>query len=355
MVLSGFPRLSETFAIQEVLALYKCGLLAALYATKHGDPGPHQPDTEHLMDMLHVLPQGTPCEQASDLVKHADGHRIQGLHAYFAHLPLEVAAHAARELRIPFGFSAHARDVRKVSTEKLHLHSRSAICAVACNRDVRRDLSRASAKATLIPHGVDTDRFRWAPQARRGPLRILAVGRLVEKKGFEILIRALALIDIPFQFKLIGAGPLEGELREAVRAFGIERQVDFQGKSTHHNLPDAYRNSDIVVVPSVIDRTGDRDGLPNVVLEGMAAGCTVIATDVGDMRAAVVPDQTGLLVPPGDPEALAQAISELSRDAQRSAALARCARQYIKQYRSLDVCTHRFCTFLESTYGAYIH
>jgi len=119
MLMSGFPRRSETFALNELLALDRAGCLEAVFATKPGEPGPPQPGAEQLMQKVRYLAPGTPDEQAAEVVRALNGAEVSAVHGYFAHVPTEVAAKAARRLGVPYGFSVHAVDARKVSAAGL--------------------------------------------------------------------------------------------------------------------------------------------------------------------------------------------------------------------------------------------
>ena len=118
MIVSGFPRRSETFALGELAALDAAGALAAIFATKPGDGAEPHPAVSRLADRVVMLPAGTASEQAAMVAAHLRGSDVAGVHGYFAHTPAEVAARAAAELRVPYGFSAHARDTRKVDPSR---------------------------------------------------------------------------------------------------------------------------------------------------------------------------------------------------------------------------------------------
>src|ERR1044072_3433404 len=140
VVVSGFPSRSETFMLGELLALEASGSLAAVFATKAGESGPPQPGTERLTKYLQFLPEGTVEEQARAIRRALADNHVNALHGYFAHRPAEVAQHAAQMLGVPFGFSIHARDLRKVTPQALVQRANSAACVVTCNTDVARDL-----------------------------------------------------------------------------------------------------------------------------------------------------------------------------------------------------------------------
>jgi len=273
------------------------------------------------------------------------------VHGYFAHVPTEVAAKAARRLGVPYGFSVHAVDARKVTRSDLADRARDAACVIACNPDVAGDLRRAGAPVHLIPHGVDLERFTPTPPPNGEVLSLLAVGRLVPKKGFPVLIDAASRLLAPFFLRIVGDGPDREALERQIAAAGLEDRVRLVGPRTHDDLPAEYASADIVVVPSVMDATGDRDGLPNVVLEAMSSGRPVIASDVGAVSSAVVDRRTGVLVPPGDAGALAGALEYLVDQPECRERLGREARARVERDFELHSCTTRLRHFLETVYA----
>ena len=351
VIVSGFPRRSETFMLGELLALEACGVLAAVFATKLGEIGPAQPGTERLTKYVEFLPDAPVEEQARAVRAMLSRKRINGIHAYFAHRPAEVAQHAARISGVPFGFSVHARDFRKVVPEVLAARASNAACVVACNTDVARDIRKLGASVELLPHGVDLQRFTSTAPLANGVLRLLAVGRLVEKKGFDFLIAALVGVKIPFTLTIVGDGPERERLRQLIILNNLENRVVFFGSATHAELPRMYGEADVVVVPSVQDRSGDRDGLPNVVLEAMASGRAVVASDVGGIASAIADSENGLLVPPGDPVALGDAIRRLSQSKTLREQLGRNARRRVERDYEVGQCSERFHRLLTSVYA----
>ena len=351
VVTSGFPRCSETFALGEMLALEERGALAAVFATKPGDGSKLQPGCERLMSRVRVLPEGTPAEQAAVVIRSLDGQVVNGIHGYFAHLPAEVASIAARQLSLPYGFSAHARDARKIAPDELARRVHNAACVIACNSDVAREMNQSEASIHLIPHGVDLRRFCPRPLPPEDPLRLLAVGRLVEKKGFDVLIAAAARLSFPFRLRIIGEGAQRNRLEGFIADAGLEEQVTLCGAKTHEELPEEYANAHAVIVPSIIDSTGDRDGLPNVILEAMASGRPVIASDVSAIGSAIIHEETGLLVQPGNPASLASALERLAHSGSLRSGIARGARRRVEQDYEVARCAERFCDLLDSVYA----
>jgi glycosyltransferase involved in cell wall biosynthesis len=352
VITSGFPRISETFALNELLALRRHGMLAAVLATKPGDWTRPQPQVAALRDVVSVLPVGDVNHQADAVADGLAGSGVTALHGYFAHQPAAVAAAASARLGVPYGFTAHALDVRKVDRDDLAAQADRARGVVACNRETAAALASAGVHARLVPHGVDVARFgpRTASRAR-GPLRVLGVGRLVEKKGFDVALAAVAMLGDDVSLRIVGTGIDEGRLRREVAVRGLVGAVELAGPRTHLELPDEYADADVVVVPSVVDRQGDRDGLPNVVLEAMASGVAVVASDVAAVSDAVEHDVTGLLVPPGEPWALASALRRLQLDPALRRRLGEAARRFVVARYDLAACTQTLCAHLDGLYG----
>lgn len=351
MVMSGFPRRSETFALGELIALEERGALFAIFATKAGDGGSLQPGCERLMERVRSLPEGSAAEQADFIVKSCAGQFIGGIHGYFAHTPAEVAAHAAARLGVPYGFSCHARDARKVAPDKLKQRARKAACVIACNTDVAHEIQQSGAPVHLLPHGVDLQRFRPQPVSAEGALRMLAVGRLVEKKGFHILLDAVTRLKFPFHLHIIGGGPECERLSNMIKANGLADRVTLDGAMTHAELPGVYGESHIVVVPSIQDRSGDRDGLPNVVLEAMASGRPVVASRISAIGCAVTHEETGLLVPPGDPAALASALEKLNHQPALREQFSRNGRERVERDYEVGRCSERLYHLMQNVYA----
>jgi glycosyltransferase involved in cell wall biosynthesis len=351
VVVSGFPRRSETFALNELVALEERGLLAGVWATKPGDGGETHPAYARLAHRTEWLAPGTPAEQGRALGARLAATSIDAVHGYFAHAPAEVAEHAAERLAVPFGFSVHARDARKVAAAALAARARRAACVVACNADVAGELGGAAPLAHIVPHGVDLERFQPSPAPAAPPVRVLAVGRLVEKKGFDILVEACAGAADAFTLRIVGDGPERARLQERIRHHRLDRRVELVGSRTHAELPSEYAAAHVVVVPSVVDATGDRDGLPNVVLEALASGRPVIATRVGAIESAVRNGETGLLVPPRVPHAIADALSALAADAGLRDRLGAAGRRAVGRHYDLAACSRRFASLLEEVYG----
>jgi glycosyltransferase involved in cell wall biosynthesis len=351
VILSGFPRHSETFALHELIALEQRGALAAIFATKPGDGTALQPATQSLAGRVQILPEGTPQEQAAVVVQKLAGQPVSGIHGYFAHAPADVAARVASQLGVPYGFSVHAKDARKVDPLVLARRSQHAACVVACNTDVAQEIRKWGAEVHLVPHGVDLERFRPHPFPAAVPLRLLAVGRLVEKKGFDVLLAAAARLRFSFRLRIVGEGPEAGRLRSMIAGSGLADRVTLCGAQTHEELPQEYRNAHLLVAPSILDHSGDRDGLPNVILEAMASGRPVVASAVGAIGSAVVHGETGRLVAPNDPIALAHTLEIFARWPALLHELGRRGRERVERDYEVGRCTDRLYHLLRTAYA----
>jgi glycosyltransferase involved in cell wall biosynthesis len=209
-----------------------------------------------------------------------------------------------------------------------------------------------------VHHGVEVDLTcdRTSPRepGTAGAV-LLAAGRLVEKKGFDTLVSACAELrrrGVAFTCLIFGTGPLLGALRRQVAASGLDGVVELSGWAAPHQLLDEMDRAAVLAMPSRVTRGGDRDGIPNVVLEAMAAGLPVVATNVSGIPEAVIPEETGLLVEPADVRALADAIERALTDAQLSAALGSRARRRIREEFTLDVASRRLAAIYGFDAGA---
>lgn len=204
---------------------------------------------------------------------------------------------------------------------------------VACISDYARDRlagylqPQERDRLTVVHMGVDVDRFAPAADERRarppGPLRVLFVGRLVQEKGPDVLLEALARVGIPFVAKMVGAGPLAGDLRRLVGERGLTARVELLGGRGQDELPELYRWADVFCLPSL------REGVPVVLMEAMASELPVVTTAVAGIPELVVDGGSGLFVLPGDPDAVAAALRALAGDADRRAVLGRAGRQTV--------------------------
>ena len=274
------------------------------------------------------------------------------VHAHFALAQTEVAMAVSGLLGCPFSFTAHARDIY-AHPSALPEKIRAAAVVVTCtayNVGHLRQLCPEvpPERIRLVHHGVD------APQHARGESgapTLLAAGRLIEKKGFDTLIDACRLLaerGVEFRCRIFGTGPLLEPLRRQVQAANLASRIDLPGWAAPDTLAHEMSHAVVFTMPSRISRGGDRDGIPNVVLEAMAAGLPVVATAVSGLPEAVVHGRTGFLVAPDQPEALAGALESLLADRGLAGRLGAAGQTRILDEFTLEVSSRR----LSAIFGA---
>lgn len=265
---------------------------------------------------------------------------VRHLHAHYAHAATTVTWLASLITGLPFSFTGHARDIYCESLNPAGLLARKLRAArftVTCTEANRAWLLGIApdAKVHRIYHGVNADFTALLASAAgrpvgTGSLRILGVGRLVPKKGFDVLVEAVALLvrqGVAVELVLAGGdGPHTADLRGRVAAHHLEQQVRLVGVLDQRRLYDEYRRATIFCLPCRVLDDGDRDGIPNVLVEAMASGLAVVTTPVSGIPELVTHEHNGLLVRPDDPQALAAALLRLHRDAPLTAALGQAGR-----------------------------
>lgn len=274
------------------------------------------------------------------------------VHAHWVLPNGPLGALVAAGLRVPLVVSLHGSDVYLPERYRWLRGAaawtfRRAAAITACSGDLARRavaLGAPAARMTVVPYGADRETFYPAGAEERARVRaewglaqgeafILAVGRLVRKKGFEVLIRAMPQVVAeagPARLLVAGQGDLRGELEALARELGVQAHVTFPGAVERDRLPALFRACDVLAVPSVHDERGNVDGLPNVVLEGMASGAAIVASDVAGIPQVIRREGTGLLVPEHDPAALAAALVRLLRDPALRQRLGRAARERVE-------------------------
>lgn len=208
----------------------------------------------------------------------------------------------------------------------------------------------ALAKVAVIPMGTDLEEtFTSASGVPRKPTSLLFVGRLVEKKGLEHLLRALAKVRIQYptiELLVAGQGPEETRLRQLSTELGLDGTICFLGSVAHCELPALFRIATLAVFPFQVARSGDQEGLGLVIVEAMGCGCPVIAGEVEAVRDLIRNDETGLLIEPGNAAVLAEKINLLLAAPRQRERLARNAERFVKEYfdwsRTVDAFVHLF-------------
>lgn len=253
---------------------------------------------------------------------------VAHVHVHFANRATHTALFL-KKLGFSFSFTAHAQDfmVDLGSDELLREMAREAEFVIAVSdhsRDLLAKLCAESApKIMRIYNGIELDDFPAAHPERGGVLRIVSVGRLIEFKGFPVLLDAIAELNrrgVAVEARLIGEGPARGELEQLISANGL-LNVSLLGMRSQRQIQRELAEASLFVLPSIVDQKGACDILPTVITEAMACRLPVVSTRVSGIPEMVSHGETGLLVEPGDPHALADAIMELSTDPARRAAM----------------------------------
>lgn len=360
-----FPRLSETFILEEIIGLEENGIDLKLFSI--GDPKEdviqtkvkkvkspiwylHTSPSSFLLDGLFQEVQALVCIGIKDpkklfkalktmtskkislkslkhllegavVAKEAKRLNVDGLHAAFAHSPAAIISYASDLSGIPFSFAGHAKDI--FTTDRITLSNRAskAKFVLCCSRGAFEEMLKIAPNANVIymPHGVNVEEFR--PSNRQAflsnQLHLLCVGRLVEKKGIRFLIQAADMLkkrEINFHLRICGGGELKPSLSQLVLDLGLEDEVEFLGAIDHEEVVKQLAWSDIYVQPSIQLKNGDKDGVPNALLEAMASAKAVVATSIAGMPEVITNGMNGILVRPEDPIELFAALKSMAQN-----------------------------------------
>lgn len=266
--------------------------------------------------------------------------RIKHLHAHFCHTATTVAMLASRLSGLPFSFTAHAKDIYRSDMNPGDLLSRklrAAKFAVTCTKANSAYLGKlADVELHTIYHGIDLKLFAPAEErTAQDPPLILAVGRFVEKKGFVHLVEACRRLKdegVNFRCRIIGGFAEYAErVQESIDRLDLKDTVSLHHAVTQEELKKIYETASLFVLPCVITDDGDRDGIPNVMVEALAMGVPVISTNISGIPELIGDRETGLLVPPRDPQTLARAIRELIENPKLGDELSRKGQEFVKR------------------------
>jgi glycosyltransferase involved in cell wall biosynthesis len=388
-VLKGYPRLSETFIAQEILALERLGLEILIVSLRHPTDRAVHPIHRQISAALLYLPEYLHRELAriwrgwlqsrrlpgysaalaawlSDLKRDPTPNRVRRfgqalvlaaelprdighIHAHFLHTPASVARYTALLTGLGWTVSAHARDIWTMPEWEKRAKLAEAEWIVTCTEIARSHLAGLISRPNtvwLCYHGLDLERFEAPPRHaiwRNGsdphhPVLILSVGRAVAKKGYDDLLEALALLpaDLEWRFIHIGGGALAAALRLQAERLGLSHRIEWRGAMAQPEVLAAYRETDLFVLASKVAEDGDRDGLPNVLIEAQSQRLACVSTDVSAIPELIEHDVTGLLVPPGNPVALAQGLERLIRDPEERARLGAAGEHYVRRHFSME-------------------
>lgn len=372
VVLKGYPRLSETFIAQELLSLQQRGVDLTIISLRHPTDAKNHPVHDQITAPLLYLPEYLYQEPLrvlrgwwrartlagyhaawrtwlADLRRDPTPNRIRRwgqamvlaseidpgishLYAHFLHTPASVARYAAAIGGRPWSVSAHAKDIWLTPEWEKREKLADCVGAVTCTAYGRDHLDAlAPGKVRLGYHGLALSGLPPPPAERaprRGrdphdPFRLLSVGRAVPKKGFDILLLALAKLPeaVHWRWTHVGGGGDLRDLKRRAEQLGLSGRIDWRGAQAQAAVFKAYREADLFVLPSRIADDGDRDGLPNVLMEAASQGLCCLASDVAAVGELLRHGETGWLVPADDPAALHDAIKELAANPARRLAL----------------------------------
>lgn len=405
IAMKGYPRLSETFIAQELLGLQQRGLPFAIWSLRRPtDAARHLMHREitapvsYLPEYLREEPARVLCGVLAALARPAmlrlailfvrdlwrDPTRnrlrrfgqacvmarelpigIAHLHVHYLHTPASVIRYAALLRGIGWSFSAHAKDIWTTPDWEKREKIADAAWGVTCTRDGHAELARLAGregKVALLHHGLELARFPAPPASREprtgaspgDPVRFVSIGRAVEKKGFDDLLTALAALppDLHWRLTHIGGGEKLAALRTQAAALGLAERVVWAGPKPQADVVDALRAADLFVLPSKLAGDGDRDGLPNVVMEAASQALPIVATDFAGIPEFVRQDVEGVLVPPGDIPALTRALAALAADPARRQALGAAAFARLSGEFSAAAGLDRVCDLLRRSLEA---
>jgi glycosyltransferase involved in cell wall biosynthesis len=388
-VLKGYPRLSETFIAQEIAALERRGLEILIVSLRHPTDGRTHPVHAEIRAPLLYLPEYLYQEPLRvlrawlrvrkkstyiaarglwlrDLMRDPTPSRmrrfgqalvladelpddVRRLHAHFLHTPASVTRYAALLRGLAWTGSAHAKDIW--TTPEWEKREKLASCEwlVTCTAANHAHLGALApqGRVELVYHGLDLSRFAFQGISESNPkdggdadrpVIILSVGRLVEKKGTDVLLEALARLPRTLHWRLVhaGGGPLRDRLARRAHALGIAARIDWRGPRTQTELLADYRAADLFALASRVARDGDRDGLPNVLAEAQSQGLACVATRVSGIPELIDDGRTGLLVAPEAPEEFARALAALIADPARRRTLGEAGRRRVGENFGLE-------------------
>jgi glycosyltransferase involved in cell wall biosynthesis len=361
-----FPRVSETFILNEILGVEELGLELEIFSLRKPPPAnePVHPDVAKVKAPVRYIPSlfqplwppglalllfshlallfAAPQRyfaaarfhfssgnsprlkdflQAGYLGRALSRGKFTHLHAHFANAPTTVAEIVKHLTGIGYSFTAHAKDVYLTPPSELARKIKEAKCVLTCTAVNQRYLAGLADQGTpvrLAYHGVDVSRFRAlssgdSPQNDGVPL-ILSVARLCEKKGLEFLIEACRILvdrGVAFQCRIVGYGPLEDKLQKMIATLALRDRVFLLGKMTQDQLAQLYPQSNLFVLPCMILENGDQDGIPNVLFEAMVCGVPIVSTEIPGICELIEHQKNGLLVEQRNARALADAIELL--------------------------------------------
>lgn len=283
---------------------------------------------------------------------------IDQLHAHFLSLPATIGMLMSKISGVDLSCSAHANDIFTTKKEELVIKMRHVKFIVSCtgyNVDYLKKMSTAVTKTVIhhIYHGIDL--AKW-PRKKVNfnritdhEIHILSIGRLVEKKGLIYLLEAVYILKSKghiVKCSIVGDGPLHQSFLSYIRDHQLEKTVYFLGALPQKEIRPFYEKADLFVLPCIEAANGDKDGLPNVLIEALAVGLPVVTTPVSAIPELIEHEVTGLLVPEKDSDCLANAILRLKKDTTLYHSLVKMGWEKVKDF-NIEKSTNQLCKLFE--------
>ena len=277
------------------------------------------------------------------LAKRCAAKEVSHIHSHMAHVPTTIAMYAAKALNVPFSFTGHAADLfRDYSLLPAKLRRAKFVSCISewhRNYYLQHETTLRDDVLPVVRCGVDTDLFEPIAKQNDAKFRVLAVGRLVEKKGFDTLIEACSKLrsnQHDFQCDIIGDGELFDALAKMIADKSLGSNVTLRGAMANDDIRQEMQNADLVVLPCRAAKSGDKDGIPVVLMEAMSCGVPVISGDLVTIRELIEHNVNGILVEPDSVSDLKSAISDLLNDEAKRSQLAERGRQRILEEFSIS-------------------
>jgi colanic acid/amylovoran biosynthesis glycosyltransferase len=382
-----FPSFGQTFCYREVAKLYQQGVAPPIFSIRNPKDEPAQDWDARIVRRVHYLPEEkellekvqwaskkrrlTPAITAAlgEWGRRTDflrlyqavyiGLRLQDLgihhvHAHFAGMAARTAFWIARFFPVTFSFTAHANDIFaprnfEIGLDKLISAARVIVTETDYSEKFLRErFPEPVDRIHRIYNGLNLGEFGHANFSADPPL-IVAIGRLIAKKGFANLIRACALLvehRRSLRCEIFGEGPLESQLRGQIEESGLKEFVQLPGAKPQHEIRKRLVRASVFVMPSVPEVGGGMDNLPTVIMEAMATGLPVVSTRIGGIPEMVVESETGFLVEPDDPMALADAIEKVINDRSLGERLGQAGYERAEKLFSIEKNVRELCTLL---------
>ena len=403
LVLKGYPRLSETFIAQEILELERAGFELEIISLRHPTDKHVHPVHEEIKAKKSYLPEYLYQEPLrvtaaklhcllkpgfypaawnffKDLMRDPTPNRVRRfgqamvlaheyaglsdlIYVHFLHTPGSVARYASKITGKPFAISAHAKDIWTIPEWEIREKLQDCEWLVTCTKggaDYLKGLNDQG-KVNLVYHGLDLERFPPPPvrkmqndgSSEKKKVRMITVGRAVEKKGLSSLLQSLSNLpdELHWHWTHIGGGPLRDALIEKADRLGISQQCSFKGALPQAEVLEAYKQSDLFILPSRIDESGDRDGLPNVIVEAQSQQLAVISTNISGIPELIESGENGTLLEPDDVAALTLAIEELGKDPVRRQKMGEAGEKKVRTQFSNRETIGALVQLLQNTHG----